>query len=244
MIKKALILGVVALVLLSFSALNAVAAEGVIEDEKDDVTSEDAELNIEEGADKPNLDIDKLSWSRDGQNVDLTLTVAGSIEDKGSLEIFRFYMDEEYQAEKLEEIGEDGDALEEYFNLLLNETNFVTYGLSVETQENFYGIFYVNQEFLIKDLYSTDLIPGEIDVDGSDLTVSFELIDEGDIILNLSADTMDFTQTMSYMDDLLGEAESIQEEEPADEPKGSPGFEMIGVLAAIAIAFIIIRRKK
>jgi len=173
----------------------------------------------------------------------LTLTVKGSIEDKGSLEIWRLGYDNEYAEEKLKEFGEDTAALTAYLESLIIGENIISYGFSVETVENLYDIFYVNQEFLIKDQYSPELTPGDFDVDGSELTITFDLIDEGDQIANLSTDTMEITETTSYADDLFGEAEDLTKKATSTD-NGSPGFEMIAVIAAIAIAFIILRRKK
>jgi len=245
MIKKTLILGLVIFGLLSFSTLNVTAVEDELEDVLDDVIYTDEDSNVEEVSDKPNLDIEKLYWGRNGQAVTLTLTVKGSIEDEGSLEIWRLGYDTKYAEEKLEEFGEDTEALLAYFESLIIGENIIKYGFLVETVENLYEIFYVNEEFLITDSYSTELVPGDFDVDGSDLTITFDLIDEGDKIANLSVDTMEFTETTAYADNLLGEAESITKETTdTNDDKGSPGFEMIAVITAIAIAFIILRRKK
>ena len=176
MIKKTLIIGLIALSFLSFYTVNVAAVEGEIGDELDDVLNA---YSNEEVTDQPNVDIEKLNYSRNGQSVTITLTVKGTIENIGTL-------DELTEAE-----DEDLDV--------------TLYGFILETEKNEYNVAYINEELIIADFFSSDEVSGNFNVDGSDLTISFNLIDEGDKLGNLSANTMKIAGLLSfYMDEASG----------------------------------------
>lgn len=241
MIKKTLILGLIVCSFLVSSTVSVVAAEGVIDDELDDVYDE----NYEYTSDTPNLDIDKITYKRDGQAVTLKLSVneKGVIEDKGSLEVFRFLFDLEYMMQKLEEIENDPVLELEYIELLSEP--LICYYFILQTKENEYNISYVNGEHLIKDLYSTDLVQGSANVNGNDLTISFDLLDSGDRLVNLTADAMELVELLeTHIDEIAGDCVDVAASGSSGSSSKTPGFEIIAVIAAIAIAFIILRRKK
>ena len=244
MIKKTVILGLRVCSFLVSSTISAVAAEGVIDDELDDVEDENFELV----SDAPNFDIDKLTYERNGQSVTLKLTLneKGVIENKGNLEIFKILFDNEYAQELEERLPEmTEEEFEEYINMISEPC--IYYWLILKTKENEYNLSYVNEEYIIKDLYSTELVQGDVDVDGNDLTFSFDLIDSGDRLVNLSATAMELVgmlEMVVYSDSVEGDCVDAAASGSGGDSSKTPGFEMIAVIVAIAIAFIILRRKK
>ena len=240
MIKKTVILGLIVCSFLVSSTISVAAAEGVIDDELDDV--EDMVGDFTSGA--PNLDIDKVTYKREGQTVTLKLSVNenGVIENKGSLELFRLDQDEDYLEEKMIEMEQwTEEEILEYYEFLMGP--FISYTLILKTKENNYNISYVNEEHLIKDLYSTNEVQGDVDVDGNELTITFDLIDSGDRLVNLSTITVDYSETESYLDEVVGDCVDAAASSGSS-GSNTPGFEMIVVIAAIAIALIVLRRKK
>ena len=243
MIKKIVILGLIVCSLLVSPTISAVDTEGVIDDDLDDVLDE----NDEETSEAPNFDIDKLTYERDGQTVTVKLIVNenGIIEDKGSIEIFRLLFDLEYQEEfedKFEDM--DPDEIEEYYELLSQP--YIAYWLILRTNQNEYNITYVNGDYLIKDIYATSLLDGDVMVDGNELSVTFDLLDSGDRLENLSGTTMELVgvEAVLFSDLAEGDCTDTPADTGSDSSSNTPGFEMIAVLVAIAIAFIILRRKK
>jgi len=240
MIKKTVILGLIVCSFLICSTISVVAADGIIDDELDDVEDE----NFEIVSDAPNFDIDKVTYKRDGQAVTLKLSVneKGVIENKGSLEIFRLDQDEEYLNEKMKEMEQwTEEEILEYWELL--QAPFASYSFELKTEDNIYNISYVNEEYLIKDLYSTGDVQGNVDVDGNDLTVTFDLLDSGDRLVNLSVITGEFSDPELNLDEVAGDCVDAAASGSSSSSK-TPGFEMITLLVAIAIAFIVLRRKK
>ena len=249
MIKKTVILGLIICSFLVSSTISVVAAEGVIDDDLDDVFDEE---KYEETSDVPNLDIDKVTYKREGQTVTIKLSVneRGVIENKGSLETFKFLLlDEDSYLEYMEELEArvlemTEEEREEYFDMLLN--SYIGYWFILKTKENEYNISYVNEEYIIKDTYSTGEVQGNVDVDGNELTVSFDLLDSGDRLVNLTVAAIEIIEMLSpvYTDDASIDCIDAAASGSSGSSSKTPGFEMIALLAALAIAFIILRRKK
>ena len=244
MIKKIVILGLIVCSLLVSPTISAVDTEGVIDDDLDDVLDE----NGEETSEAPNFDIDKLTYERDGQTVTIKLIVNedGIIENKGDKRILKLIsLDEDFINELDEMLVDMTDEEIEEFLAVFYEP-YITYVLFLRTKENEYNLTYLNGEFFIQDLYATDFVDGDVFVDGNELTFTFDLLDSGDRLVNLSASSAEITEFYYpvYEDYVEGDCTDT----PADTGSGSssntPGFEMIAVLVAIAMAFIILRRKK
>lgn len=244
MIKKTVILGLIVCSFLVSSTIPVVAAEGVIDDELDDVYDAAGDFT----SDTPNLDIDKVTYKREGQAVTLKLSVneKGVIEDKGTLEAFKFLLlDEEGLQEMDERLSEmTPEELEEFTNMILNP--YICYWFMLKTKKNEYNISYVNEEYIIKDLYSTGEVQGDVDVDGNELTISFDLIDSGDRLVNLTVAAMELIELVApvYSDDASIDCIDAAASGGSSGSSDTPGFEMITVIAALAIAFIVLRRKK
>jgi len=244
MIKKTLILSLIAISLLLISTIPTVAEQGSISDpendviETDPVTSETSEVST-----KPNLDITKVSYDRSGQMVTLTLTVKGNIENNGDIEVWKLLYDNDYYEEKLAEFEGDEDLLLEYMFAL--DWNLTTYQMDLFTIENQYTIIFVNQEILIVDYYSEGLIDGDFEVNGDDLAVSFELIDDGDRLGNVSVMTTELMglEGASYDDELFGECTDTEpvnnddeEDEDDDDNSGTGVIVLVVVIALLVVA--------
>ncbi|MBN1281033.1 MAG: PKD domain-containing protein [Candidatus Thermoplasmatota archaeon] len=124
----------------------------------------------------PNIDITKLQFLQDGIDVTVKLTVKGNIQDLGSFD------EEEYS---------------------FNDT--VAYAIYLETSEDYYYIIYLNkrcvlQSSLLEEQNITDYV-----IDGSVLTVNFELNNINETYEMISADstymTFDFTNDFGYLID-------------------------------------------
>jgi len=242
MIKKIAILGLIVCSLLISSTISVTAAEQDISDDLDDVLETNAVGETDIVSNKPNVDIKKVSYERNGQTVTLKLTVKGEIENDGSIELYRLIFDEEYYEEKLGEFDGDENALFEY--LLGLDTNLTAFIFLLETNDNYYSIVYVNEEILISDDYSVETIPPlSFSVNGATLSISFDLVDSGDRLANLSAAIQKSIDSTTYDDDVYGECIDGSSSSGGSS-SNTPGFEMIAVIAAIAISLIILRRKK
>ena len=175
MLKKTLILGIILISLLVFSTLSATAVEETktIEDNEDDVLKAEG-FDLETGTTvsyKPNVDIKKIIYEQKDQIATVTLTVKGKIENRGNIE------------DLLGDPDEDSDP--DDFSL-----DFVMYTLSIETSSTLYEIQYVN---MVCDMANSggDMEPTSCSDDGSNLVVSFDLQDDDETLVSVSAATMD-----------------------------------------------------
>jgi len=198
MLKKTLILGIIISSLIMLTAIQAIAAENEIIDDLDDVVN----VDNEQFSDKQNIDIKQITYNRNGKTVTLTLTVKGDIENRGDIDIFRLDSDPDYIEEIEEKYGNDEEALLAFLFSL--DFNYTVYQFKIETKDNIYNINYVNKEILVYDEYSVGLLDGNYDVDGSDLTVSFELLDDGDKLSNITVSTSE-TKGVDLISEEIGE---------------------------------------
>ena len=123
--------------------------------------------------------------------------------------------------------------------------------LILRTKENEYNITYANGEYYIKDRFATSLVDGDAFVDGNELSFTFDLLDSGDRLENLSGSAIEVIFDLigsgisyPFYDLAEGNITDVPADTGSDSSSNTPGFEMIAVLVAIAIAFIILRRKK
>jgi len=187
MLKKTLILGMIltSLLIVSTFSVGAIEETKTIEDDEDDVVKSDFEEGTETIVSyKPNVDITKIKYEREDQSVTVTLTVKGKIENRGNIE------------DLLGSYDEDPDPSD--FSL-----NFVMYGIELTTSSMFYSITYVNN---VSNMSYSDgyMDPESCSATGSNLVVSFDLQDEDETFVSLSAITMDIKLLIlignSYMD--------------------------------------------
>lgn len=152
--KKILILGLIvcSLLIVSIDSVVAVDETKTIVDDQDDVIDDMMEeVSSSENVDIDNIDIIKLTYSKEGKNVILTLQVAGEIEDRGDI----------------------GDIDSEFDK----DIDLIEYSLALATSTNEYDIYYVNKECQIYYSYSDGYDAISPSVDNDTLTVSFELQD-------------------------------------------------------------------
>lgn len=178
--------------------------------------------------DKPNIDITGLSFDINGDTATFTMTVDGSIEDSEVTNYWSTYTSDE------------------------NITYFYTYnngqviGMASNTETT---MFDMEADFTVTD---------------STLTVMFDSVGEGTTDIEFYGYAHTWTETSGesgeswwdYAPDTyfegdidVGDDEDATDEDDDDDggtpsEPSTPGFEMIVVLAAIALAFIILRRKK
>ena len=188
MIKKALILGLLMCSILLASTLLVSAAdqETTLNDTEDDVLDwlQSTEEELVYTAEKPNIDIVQLDYSRTGKRVTLALTVKGKIEDRGSMEeeeenydlvsyMIVLYTSETYEIvyvnekcelnESTEGISFDVDDSTITFRFNLNSADEPYTGIEVLTMDSYYDI--ANYWMYADDL--TD-ISQEIEVDAGE----------------------------------------------------------------------------
>ena len=163
--KKIFIIGlmVCALLLVSAGSVSAKVGPIPVTDETGDVMDEMGETATSSGnIDIGNIDITETTYSRDGDTITLTLTVGGSIEDRGNI-----------------------DDLE---GILEREIDLVMYALALTTADNEYLITYVNGrcELTHWTIAEPEDVPFSIDGDGT-LAVSFDRAFENDSTESLTA---------------------------------------------------------
>jgi len=174
MLKKTLILGIILTSLLVFSTLSASAIEETktIEDKEDDVTDG---LDVETGTTvsyKPNVDIKKIICVQKDQSVTVTLTVKGKIENRGNIK--------DLIGDPDEDPGSSGFSF-----------NLVSYTIDIETSSTSYAILYINKVCNMTKNYDEEIEPRSFSDDGSNLVVSFDLQDDDETLVSVSAATMD-----------------------------------------------------
>jgi len=185
MLKKTLILGIILTSLLVFSTLSASAIEETktIEDNEDDVLKTDA-LDLETGTTvsyKPNVDIKKIICEQKDQSVTVTLTVKGKIENRGNIEDLIGSADDDYDSPDL-------------------SLDFVMYAIDIETSSTSYAIQYINKVCDMTKNYDEEIEPRSFSDDGSNLVVSFDLQDNDETLVSVSAATMDM-KLLAFMGD-------------------------------------------
>ncbi len=178
MLKKTLILGIILISLLVVSTFSASAVEETktIEDNEDDVLKAEG-FDPESGTPvsyKPNVDITKIIYEQKDQSATVTLTVKGKIENRGNIE-------------------EDSDPSDLSYD-------FVTYAIEIETSSTSYGIQYINEVCYLTKNMVEEIEPRSFSDDGSNLVVSFDLQDDDETLVSVSAITMDMKLLAFYMD--------------------------------------------
>ncbi len=187
MTKKILIFGIVISCLFFFSAGSPVLAADeleILEDPEDDVYVLDEESletvedfsDLETTGDKPNVDIVKVTYSKEEQstNATMSLEVKGIIEDSGIDESF------------LEDLDDWSELLQP----------IVMYTINLETSNSTYVISYMNELCTVNDDNAT------YTKDGSTLTVTFDLgsADETFVSMQAISMEMDLSTFLTYSD--------------------------------------------
>ena len=169
-IGKVLIMAISISCLLIGSMYSVVAAdeEESIEDPEGDVfvfgyDSEDPE-DVQVTSEKPNIDIKKVTYSKDYGNKEVTLIleVYGNIEDKGNLD------------------SEDFDSL-----------NLVSYGLSLSTSQDTYEVNYINQTCQLSYSNYSVVNITDFSIDGGTLTIKFDLLNSDETYDEVIANTVE-----------------------------------------------------
>jgi len=169
-IKKILILVMSISCLLIGSIYSVVAAdvEESIEDPEGDVfvfdyASEDMD-DLVTTNEKPNIDIKKITYAKDNENKEVTLTIEvyGNIEDKGNLD------------------SED-----------LNSLNLISYGVSLSTSQDTYEINYINQTCQLSYSNYDVLNITDFSIDGGTLTIQFDLLNADETYDEIIANTVE-----------------------------------------------------
>ena len=169
MMKKIFIVGLIvcSFFVISISSVLAVSQTITINDDTDDVSDYFSEGVV---SSNPNIDITKLTYSRQETFVTLTLEVNGSIENLGHLS--------------------DIDA---------DEANFILYSMIVSNSNDSYTIYYVNNECQItyeSEEATENITPSVFSAVGSDLTVSFNLLNNDETYDGIYADTLYYKVTL------------------------------------------------
>jgi hypothetical protein len=176
-----LVMSISCLLIGSMYSVMAVDEEEIINDIQGDVLVMDAEMESADTTDeKPNIDIEKITYSKaDGSSkVTLTIEVYGEIEDKG-----------------------DSD-MESSLELVYYTIQFITSNVSDESSEFYYEVTYINKvcQILYPDSYEPINIT-DFSVDGSILTISFDLQSTGETYENMVATTFEVDSSLGiYMD--------------------------------------------
>jgi len=169
-IEKTLILvmGISCILIGSIYSVVAADENKSIEDPEGDVfvfdyDSEDIEDFVTTN-EKPNIDIKKITYAKDSENKEVTLTleVFGNIEDKGSLD------------------SEDLDSL-----------NLISYGLSLSTSQDTYEINYINQTCQLSYSNYTIVNITDFSIYGGTLTIQFDLLNTDETYEEMVANTVE-----------------------------------------------------
>ena len=169
-IEKTLILvmGISCILIGSIYSVVAADENKSIEDPEGDVfvfdyDSEDIEDFVTTN-EKPNIDIKKITYAKDSENKEVTLTleVFGNIEDKGSLD------------------SEDLDSL-----------NLISYGLSLSTSQDTYEINYINQTCQLSYSNYTVVNITDFSIYGGTLTIQFDLLNTDETYEEMVANTVE-----------------------------------------------------
>lgn len=185
MMKRVIILGLIACSLLVVSTYSVGAVDEkktFPPDPEDDVL--DIVASDEEGVDvytdeKPNIDIIKLEYSKEGKEVTITMEVKGKIEDKGTLDI-----------------DLDSDELDD----------FILYGITLGTTSGeAYNIEYVKEECELNG-EKTGITWKK--VGNSVLSFSFGIASSDEKYFLLEAATFEYSEPNMYSDDFYDESVS------------------------------------
>ncbi len=169
--KRKLILSLLmicSLFIVSTSAVLAADETITIPDDEDDVLTYDElgeELIVD---DKPNIDIVAVKYEKQDSLITLTLTVKGSIENKGDLDDLENFENYEYLYYFVELVT-SGDVL--YQLIYMNTQCVLTYSSS-ESEEDFEMV---------------NLTEDNFSVDGSNLIMTFPLVDDNEVYASLQA---------------------------------------------------------
>ena len=163
-----LIMGISCILIGSIYSVVAADENKSIEDPEGDVfvfdyDSEDIEDFVTTN-EKPNIDIKKITYAKDSENKEVTLTleVFGNIEDKGSLD------------------SEDLDSL-----------NLISYGLSLSTSQDTYEINYINQTCQLSYSNYTIVNITDFSIYGGTLTIQFDLLNTDETYEEMVANTVE-----------------------------------------------------
>jgi hypothetical protein len=179
---------------------------------------------------KPNIDITELSYTISGETATFVMKVAGNIED----------------------------------------TQYISYWATYTSDEVTYFYTYANGEvFGMASNSETTLfdMEAEVTVSGDTLTIEFDSVGEGIANLEFYGHAHIWTETggesgeswWDYAPDTYFGGDISDDDTGGDDtggdgdgdedggtppPTGTPGFETLAVIAALGVAFIILRRKK
>jgi len=176
-----LIMSIWCLFIGSMYSVMAVDEEEIINDIQGDVLVMDAEMESTDTTDeKPNIDIEKITYSKaDGSSkVTLTIEVYGEIEDKGDSDI------------------------ESSLELVYYTIQLITSNVSGESSEFYYEVTYINKECQVSypDSFEMTNIT-DFSVDGNILTISFDLQSTGETYESMVATTFEVDISLGiYMD--------------------------------------------
>lgn len=176
----------------------------------------------------PNIDITDVSYTKDGLDLTISMTVSGNIQTAENI-IYMIY---------------SGDPEETYY--------WVMYMNGVGT----WGATGVSG-------YTGGMLTNPISADGKTLTATFTLVE--DTTISPYANAIEYSQSgdmatsewwqdwypnehfQGYSGDGDGDDDNDDDAsgtDGTDSTKGTPGFEALAVIAALGVAFIILRRKK
>lgn len=241
MIKKALILGLIVSGLLVCSTVSVTAVEEV--DDLNDVIDDNGEVVTN----KPNIDIHKLSYSVSGDTVSLKLTVKGEIENKGSINFYRFLLDTELQNKLCPGCNEE-EAYTYYLeNIIMETPEWVEYAFVLETTEDIYVIYYINKDIMLYAGLYEIFIDNTFNVVDDELSISFNFPDPEEVLTNITIEVADtifsvLEEVYSYSDTLLIEvpldANPNDDNDDNDDDSGS-SLLFFGIIIAVVIVGII-----
>jgi len=242
--------GCMLFVVFTLLVLLAVPASAVtITDDLDDVTHTDPDVGeLFIVANKPNIDITSVSYTITGSELTLSMTVKGTIEDSDSILYSIYY-------------GTWNETLNGIPTLTSPGIRYY-----MATYSNGYGRF---GNRLIEPSDSPTYLPrGELTdpVSGNTFTATFEIADFdstfevwGATLESKLGTWMDFAVIYSGDDDddvepdeedddnediILPNGDDTDGDGNGDKGGGTPGFEILAFIVALAIAFIILKRKK
>ena len=200
--RKGMIFLIIAFFLLPNGVLSEekIDEEEIIEDPFGDVFVFDSEENLTTTDEKPNIDIEKITYSKaDGSDkVTLTIEVYGEIEDKG-----------------------DPD-MESSFELVYYAIQLITSNVSDESSEFYYEVTYINKVCQVSYPDSSEMINiTDFSVAGGILTISFDLQSTGETYESMVATTLEIDSSLRiYMD--------IAPNEPMSVDAGGPYWGEVG----------------
>jgi hypothetical protein len=169
-INKIMIVTIFISIFMMMSNISVIAADEIVTDDENDVIDFAGEY-----VDYPNIDITELTYTKVDTKVTLTLQVKGEIEDLGNI--------------NLQEFGDD----------LSDFEDFVSYTFLLETSEDSYNIFYINQYCFLTYSGGEENIT-DFNVDGSILEINFDINNSDETYVDLFGESVYFEFSLSEED--------------------------------------------